>query len=194
MSLNIPPKIDRVIRKGDDPILRRVCAAVPPGEDVSDLVELMTRVVKKARCAVGLAAPQIGVAKRVIALNCSLPPGPVRTLIMINPVLIARSSDTDVETEMCLSYPGRSKSIRRWSSVTVEYQTVQRRTSTLHLPGFAARVAQHEIDHLDGICRVGDESPADPEEPHSSLADLSAVTATAMIAGMALPDPRKPNS
>lgn len=155
-------KTDHYIRTGGDPILKTACAPAELGEDLSSLMALMERVCKKSRTGVGLAAPQVGVAKRVIFVYCRDRRGTVRGRFLINPMIVKASESTEVEEEGCLSYPGVRKPIRRHRSVTVEYLDERRTPRSLESFGFEARVIQHEVDHLDGVCKVGDpDYPAD---------------------------------
>lgn len=137
-----------LIRKWDDPILKTACQPVAPGEDVTDLIALMRRALAESRNGVGLAAPQVGVAKRVIL---------VRNDCLINPVIGWRSPKTSKWDEGCLSYPGITAEIERHVAVGVRYERPDRSVvKRMKFRGFDARIVQHEIDHLDGICRVGD--------------------------------------
>lgn len=150
------PKIDKLIRKGGDPVLKQVCAPLVRGDDVS-FFETMQRVCKKAP-GVGLAAPQIGVAKRVIYTLAPYEKGsPIVGQLWINPTIVSMSERTDVYEEGCLSYPGIFKRIRRPVEIRISYyDTNWRFIPNEPVWGFCARVVQHEIDHLDGICKVGD--------------------------------------
>jgi len=158
-------KIERMVRTWDDPVLKQVCTAVEPGDKL-DFVEKLVMVAKKYRSAAGvtaagLAAPQIGIAKRVIVTNCRNTRGTVATRTMINPAIYARSLETEVAEEGCLSYPGKLKRVRRHAWIEVSWLTLERRPMSQKFSGFEARVIQHEVDHLDGVCRVGDDSPDD---------------------------------
>jgi peptide deformylase len=181
-------KVEKLVRTGDDPILKRVCDPLESADDRS-FIDTMITVVKKYRRvqAVGLAAPQIGVAKRVIVTYCRDDRGSVRVRVMINPEITSRSSETEVDVEGCLSYPGIQKRIRRHSYINVIWQddksSIMRAQS---IGGFLARVIQHEIDHLNGICRVGDDWP--PDETQSEVrADIARVgSMLAVVSGVSM--------
>ena len=157
-------KIQKQIRKGDDPILKQVCMPVSSGDDLRFL-EKLEHVCRKSMTAVGLAAPQIGVAKQAIILNCRDKHGTIKRRIMLNPKITAVSQETTVEKEGCLSYPEVYKDSRRPGWIEVSYQDSRTFYDRwCRLEGFEARVASHEIDHLSGVCKVGD--PAYPEDEH----------------------------
>jgi peptide deformylase len=152
-------KIDRLIRKWDDPILKQVCEPVRAGDDLSFL-EVMEKVCRKAG-GVGIAAPQIGVAKCAIYLLLNNGRG-IRGEFMLNPLIAWASAETDVQEEGCLSYPGIIKRIQRHTYISVQFQRViGGRLQLERCGGYRARVIQHEVDHLKGICKVGDASYLD---------------------------------
>ena len=112
----------------------------------------------------GLAAPQVGVDKRILIVDgdCvsetyTYLKGFKRT--MINPVVIEQSEDTCVYSEGCLSIPDIYADVRRSCSLTVEYydEDFVKRTETFDK--FGARMIQHELDHLDGKMFIDHVSP-----------------------------------
>jgi len=123
----------------DHPILRARARELTDREraHVADgLIERLFVVMLKASGA-GLAAPQIGESLRVFVMGRDS---------FVNPVITHRSAETDVEEEGCLSLPGTLVAVRRNVSVTV------RTAGAIHkLTGMPARIAQHEIDHLNGV-------------------------------------------
>lgn len=134
------------------PILATVCEPVGEGEDLSFLRDM--RELCERHNGVGLAAPQIGIAKRAAFIWPKQRGG--EAIFMINPVIVERSGMTNVETEGCLSYPGIRCPIERHNVVQVTFRDEQWTEHRRQFTWFAGRVVQHEIDHLDGICRVGD--------------------------------------
>lgn len=94
---------------------------------------------------VGLAAPQIGVSKRVIVVDVG--EGPIE---VVNPVIV-ESEGLDDDTEGCLSVPGIAGEVPRYTVVTVTGLDRQGQEVRQRAEGFLARVFQHEIDHLEGI-------------------------------------------
>ena len=127
----------------DHPALRQV------SENVLNFDEDLARTVREMRPLMGrgLAAPQVGINKRIILVKLSTFGSP---MAMINPVIM-KASGSQTGSEACLSLPGLSRSVTRHYEITVEYHTLQGENKTLTCTGMAARVIQHEIDHLDGI-------------------------------------------
>lgn len=74
-----------------------------------------------------------------------------RTIVMINPVIVSHSETVCKDTEGCLSIPGETGEVLRWESVDVEFWNIDGHKQKLHLSQLAARIVQHEIDHLDGV-------------------------------------------
>ena len=103
---------------------------------------------------VGLAAPQVGVYKRLVVIY--LPAGyddeddPEISLTLVNPE-IQRAGGREVDAEGCLSFPDLYGDVQRYASVTVRAQDIDGNTLKIKARGLLARVLQHEIDHLDGI-------------------------------------------
>lgn len=155
MNPNYPKVTACMIRSFDDPILKQVCV---PGRGMGVVANLRSAMRQLKGKAVGLAAPQIGHAVRIIIIQpnrFSLP------LVMINPEIIEHSPQREFGREGCLSYPGIFCQVERNFSVRVKWRQIVGGVSGLEeverlFTGFEARVIQHEIDHLDGICRVGD--------------------------------------
>jgi peptide deformylase len=107
---------------------------------------------------VGLAAPQVGVHKRIIILDITVGKEPDSLLVMINPeILSAEGEQTDEEG--CLSVPGYNGNITRAQTVEVSYMTREGEQTTFNAEGLMARAIQHEVDHLDGILFVDRLSP-----------------------------------
>lgn len=130
----------------NNPVLKQICAPVEPGDDL-DFIQEMRRL-RRAHNGAGLAAPQAGTPKRVIL---------VRDEAMINPVITWASEVKSSEQEGCLSYPGWAARIERPISVKVTFTD---EAGNLHTDKqytyFEARIVQHEMDHLQGVCLVGD--------------------------------------
>ncbi len=97
----------------------------------------------------GLAAPQIGISKRVFVADTQ--DGPIA---IINPHIINHSKKTVKTEEGCLSIPGVFDEVIRYSEVTVQGLTADGSPIEFTAKGFFARVIQHEIDHLDGVLFV----------------------------------------
>ncbi len=142
-----------------DPVLRKEAEDVSEGMDglqklISDMWETMYRAE-----GVGLAAPQIGQSLRLFVVDGSPfgegdqgDPG-CRDFkrVMINPVLFEESEELTSMEEGCLSIPGVREPVERPVSVKVEYYDEQWVLREEALSGIAARIVQHENDHLDGV-------------------------------------------
>lgn len=100
---------------------------------------------------VGLAAPQVGVLSRIVIVDPSAGERAIDMTVMCNPRTVKMSSDSDVAEEACLSFPGLVVEVYRALSIEVEYYDVMGNESRKTFDGFAARIVQHEIDHLDGV-------------------------------------------
>ena len=120
------------------------------GYSLKQLTKEMFKVMYASR-GVGLAAPQVGINKRLMVVNWEGDPARSNCeLVLCNPSIIEASSTTDVDEEGCLSFPGFTADVQRSESITVEFQTVKGKARRLELDGWEARVFQHEFDHLDG--------------------------------------------
>lgn len=74
-----------------------------------------------------------------------------RTIAMINPEIIEHASEVECDSEGCLSIPGENGDVNRWKRIKVSYIDSSLRPQTILLSELAARIVQHEVDHLDGI-------------------------------------------
>lgn len=111
-----------------------------PSQLAVDLAETMIQ-----HKGVGLAAPQIGIQKRVLAIKTQ----PV--IVMFNPTVVNFSEQDAIEKEGCLSFPGLFVKVKRPLSIRVRFQKPDSTVETMQFNGVTARIVQHEIDHLDGI-------------------------------------------
>jgi peptide deformylase len=149
------------IRQYPDPVLRMRARQVEAFDDeLAQLVERMGALMENADGA-GLAATQVGVLRRVFVMRAG-ENGGTRTLV--NPELVWRSDEVEVDDEGCLSLQGLLVPVERSSSVKVEAKDVQGADIALELTGFEARACQHELDHLDGVLvidRTTDEARRD---------------------------------
>jgi peptide deformylase len=138
-----------------DPRLKQ---ATVPVTDARDVPELLAAMVDRLRGlnGAGLAAPQIGAAVRVVIVEVRrtdvFPDRPETPLLqMINPTISGRSDSEVTDWEGCFSVPGFMGQVPRAERVTVTYTTPDGSQVTEEHEGYAARVIQHEVDHLDGI-------------------------------------------
>jgi len=133
-------------------MLRRRCREVEPGEDVGALAAALLAAMRRAG-GVGLAAPQIGDPRRVLAAS-----DPTRhgrpPLVMVNPRLEATFGSRVPFEEGCLSFPDLYLTLRRPRGVQVRYRDPAGREQVLRDETLLARVVLHELDHLDGVLFV----------------------------------------
>lgn len=131
----------------EDPVLHQRTKKIKDPLD-SDLLELANEMaeVMHAKNGVGLAAPQIGIGKRI----CVIEEGGVR-YVLINPSITKYSKETVVMEEGCLSVPGKFFPIERPAEVNATFTTLEGKRAKLRASGLLARALQHEIDHLNGI-------------------------------------------
>jgi peptide deformylase len=129
-----------------EPFLRETAKPVPKiTANVLKLLDNMTETMRDAE-GVGLAAPQIGVPKRVIVIEVE-----DDLVELINPVILERSAEEIIDKEACLSVPGKFGFVKRSVSVVLEAQNREGELVQYEAEGYLARVFQHEVDHLNGI-------------------------------------------
>jgi peptide deformylase len=137
-----------------DPILRTATAEVDAFDrDLKMLVRDLFETMYHAE-GIGLAAPQIGISRRVIVIDLRSEEQPEARLALINPSVVWASAESDKEPEGCLSIPGLEEVIKRSLAIRVEAVNIDGGRMELEAEGLFARVLQHEIDHLDGILFV----------------------------------------
>ena len=155
-----------------DPLLRQVAEPVTSfDEDLRALVAAMHERMRNSK-GVGLAAPQVGLKKRILVLN---PTGEAQdALTLINPTIVARSGPRTLFDEGCLSFPGIYAEIRRPERCTVRARDVEGKPIEAEYSGFQSRIIQHEYDHLEGVLLVDRMSPADKLRNRAALEELVA--------------------
>jgi methionyl-tRNA formyltransferase len=133
------------IRQDPDPVLRKVAKPVRKvNRQVRELLDDMLATMRRAR-GVGLAAPQVGISRRVVVVDVG--EGPIE---LVNPEIVhAEGSETAVEG--CLSVPGLVGEVPRYRKVTVSGLNRYGRRIWVEAEGLLARALQHEIDHLNGV-------------------------------------------
>ena len=141
----------RTIRIQGDPVLTKVCRPIPEVTDrIRTLAEDMLETMYEAN-GVGLAAPQVGILKRMAVIDIGDGQGP---FIMINPEIIESSKDTSVYQEGCLSFPDQYSDVERPKSVTIRYLDEHGAEKTMEADEILATCLQHEIDHTNGVVFV----------------------------------------
>ena len=135
----------RTIVKHGDPVLRKTSRTVLQfDERLHTLLDDMKETMYDAD-GVGLAAPQVGILRRVCVIDIG-----EGLIELVNPVIIEKNGVQN-ESEGCLSLPGNYKTTCRPMSVTVRAQDRNGETFTVSGEGLLARAFCHEIDHLDGV-------------------------------------------
>ena len=155
-----------------NPLLRKPCSPVEPMAWSRPRLERLCRILlatMPAARGVGLAANQIGVAARVIALGdrARLMPGvdpelyerqgrvPFDPYVVVNPVLRPRpETGWSAWFEGCLSFPGHTGLVSRWNEVDIEGTASDGSPIRATARGWQARILQHEVDHLDGVLYI----------------------------------------
>lgn len=164
-AINKPP-YEHFTQVGD-PVLRRKAAEVPEelvnSKEVEYIVEKMVKVLRKFDC-VGVAAPQIGISLRIIVMEfreelkdiLSKPLYEARKMstlpltVVLNPTLTVTNYEKHKHPEGCRSVRGYSAEVERFHSVLLKGKNLNGVENEIELSGWNARIAQHEMDHLDG--------------------------------------------
>ncbi len=134
-----------------DPILREKAAEVETFDDeLRRLVQDMFITMAAAEGA-GLAAPQVGVGKRVLVADVSGEGEEGGRVALVNPTIVEVSGEEDRTAEGCLSVPGVTEVVRRPEQVVIEGFDTTGEAVRLEVEGLLSRVLQHEVDHLDGV-------------------------------------------
>lgn len=123
------------------------------GPELRQLVDDMIETMRNAP-GVGLAAPQVNVAERVIVIETPADEEegtPAELYVFINPEIVKTSREKEEGEEGCLSIPGYVGEVERYTWVVVRGQDVHGRPQRIRAHDYLARIFQHEIDHLDGV-------------------------------------------
>lgn len=177
------------IRAYGDPVLKKVAADIEPGhaglkELIADMFETMY-----AANGVGLAAPQVGKSIRLFIVdthagaesddpNAEKAPAdvdeePRLKKVFINPYIVEEEGEEWAFEEGCLSIPNIREDVNRQPRVVLQYQDEQFNDHEEEFEGFAARVIQHEHDHLDGVLFIDHLSPLRKRLLNGKLRDIS---------------------
>ena len=160
LSLTLYP--DPVLRKPTEPIERF-------DEELAQLVAAMFAQMAASK-GVGLAAPQVGLRKRVLVVN---PTGEAKdALALVNPTILSRFGPMTSFDEGCLSFPGIYAEIRRPDACRVRAYDAQGQETERDYDGFVSRIIQHEFDHLEGVLLIDRMSPADKLANKSAIESL----------------------
>jgi peptide deformylase len=143
-----------VVRLFPDPVLTGVCTPIGDVDDAAlalarDLLDTM----RGASHSVGVAAPQIGVARRAFCIDVTGHPKARSChgeIVFFDPVVVERAG-SDLGREGCMSVPDLTGDVARSTELVVRGIGVDGAERTLHVDAFEARAVQHELDHLDGL-------------------------------------------
>lgn len=124
-------------------VINEVSQHIDENYNVESLDQLMVTSIGKG---LGIAAVQISVLKRMIIITVN-----GKLVTVINPVITKTGKDKKISREGCLSFPNKFVKKQRWYRVTVEGISIDRQPLKLNLYSTSSFVAQHEIDHLNGI-------------------------------------------
>jgi peptide deformylase len=142
-----------------DPILREVAEEVDAFDDrLRALVRDMFATMYHAE-GIGLAAPQIGLSRRVIVIDLRREDHPDEQIALVNPRVTWKSDRVEKQSEGCLSIPGLEEVVVRPAEVRVEGHDPDGNPVSLEADELLARALQHEIDHLDGVLFLDRVSP-----------------------------------
>ena len=154
------------IRQYPDPVLRMRAREVEEFDgDLTKLAGRLTHLLSEAN-GLGLAATQIGVLRRVFAF---LPDPEGDPVVTVNPTFTATSEERESDTEGCLSLQGVVIPVERHATLTIEGKDPEGNDVRLELEALPARIAQHELDHLDGVLIL---DRTTPEARREALATL----------------------
>lgn len=156
------------MRQYPDPVLRLRANEVEEfDESLTALVERMTRLMQEAH-GVGLAAPQLGILRRVLVYQTA---EDEPLVALVNPRVTGESDERASEDEGCLSLAAASVivPVERSQAITVEAASPEGEPLVIEAEGLVARVLQHELDHLDGVLTI---DRTTPEQRREALAKL----------------------
>lgn len=142
-------KLHEIVKYPDPVLARRGEPVTEFGPQLAQFVEEMWASMYAAH-GIGLAAPQIGVSKRITVIDTSFKERPEEKVVLINPEIIEREGK-QFEEEGCLSLPEIREKVQRAAHVKVRAQDVNGELFEIEGDELLARAMQHEIDHLDGI-------------------------------------------
>lgn len=137
-----------------DRVLRQPAKRIAKVDDsVRQLIKEMLQTMY-SEDGIGLAAPQVGVHKQLIVVDCDPENSASPPLVLINPVIKSSSPETCAYEEGCLSIPGVYLGVTRPEVIEVVYKDENGRPQRLKAKGLLSRAIQHEIDHLNGVMFV----------------------------------------
>ena len=162
------------IRHWPDPVLTTVAEPVSEfGKALAELADEMLATMYDAPGR-GLAAPQVGLSKRLFVMDVTWKEGERSPMVLVNPVITWSAKRRSRNAEGCLSLPGFALNVSRPVSIDIEWQDTEGKPFRGRLRGMAAICAQHEYDHLDGILTIDRASKAAVRNVRPALDALEA--------------------
>ena len=166
----MPEKLTFELALFPSPILRKIARPVEAfDEELKAIVTAMLERMRESQ-GVGLAAPQVGIGKRILVLNATGEPDD--DLVLVNPAIVERSGTPVRFEEGCLSFPDIYAEVERPENCAVEAFDTEGNAFREEHGGFVSRIIQHEYDHLEGILLVDRMSPADKVRHRGALGEL----------------------
>lgn len=159
------------IRLYPDPVLRVQCPEVEAFDDELKRLAADMRETMHAAPGIGLAAPQVGVEKRLALVDLSVGEDPEQLLVLVNPVISAPRGSW-LEEEGCLSIPGLTDKVPRPQEIQVQARDLEGEPFEIEAEGWLARAICHEVDHLDGVLFVDHLRGLRRERAHRALRKL----------------------
>ena len=143
-----------VIKKFPEPVLRKVSAPITRFDSsLEKLVKRLIKIMKAQPGGVGIAAPQIGILKKVAVVDVSPKVASTGLLVLINPEIVKLDREI-VLREGCMSLPDYTANVKRYDVVTIKGRDLLGGHIIHQATGLEARCIQHEVDHLNGILFV----------------------------------------
>ena len=147
------------VREVGNPILGEICSEVDINKIDENILDIIDDLKETLAFGTGLeiAAPQIGVSKRIILVGAKKEnikyndAEEIPITAMINPTWKKLSEETDVQFEGCMSVPTIRGKVKRYKEIEISYYNEKGENIVKNISGFFARLVQHECDHLDGI-------------------------------------------
>ena len=119
-------------------------------EDLKSIVKNMFDTLAASGNGIGLAAPQVGINKRIVVIDLK-EDGKSNPMTLVNPKILSSSPECLINEEGCLSIPGYYADVKRPSEIEVEWYDLKGNKKKKKCSGLLSVCIQHEIDHLDGI-------------------------------------------
>ena len=139
------------ILKEPDPILRKKSDEVSKVDnDIRALMDNMLETMYQAP-GIGLAAPQVGILKKVIVIDLAKEDEPKKPLFIVNPKIIWKSDELSSREEGCLSIPGYFAEVVRPTKCKLQYLDYDGKQKEIEAEDLLSTCIQHEVDHCDGV-------------------------------------------